>query len=221
MSSASLALPRTHPHRTPLDLPRITALSAALTVNLAVLVVALRPLPPAALALPHTAPALTIRWLEPPPPQPMPPPIELKRLPTPAAPVAPARMPAPVAVSPPLTTEGTRAAPPATPPAIERGVPEAAPAPVEARLAYRAAPLSFPAAAVRQHMHGTVLLRVLVDEQGQPLQVLVEHGSGYPLLDRSARQQVLDSWRFEPAVVRGQPVRAWARVPVQFDLREL
>jgi periplasmic protein TonB len=221
MSSASLALPCPDSHRAPLDLPRIAALSTALAVNLAVLVIALRPLPPAALPLAHTVPALSIRWLEPPPPQPLPPPIELKPLPTPAAPVAPTRMPAPVAVSPPLTTEGTRAAPPATPPAIERGVPEATPAPIEARLAYRAAPLNFPAAAVRQHMHGTVLLRVLVDEQGQPLQVLVEHGSGYPLLDRSARQQVLGSWRFEPAVVHGQPVRAWAQVPVHFDLREL
>jgi len=48
----------------------------------------------------------------------------------------------------------------------------------------------------------------------------VEHGSGYGLLDRSAREQVLASWRFQPAMVGGKPVRAWARVPVSFDLRE-
>jgi periplasmic protein TonB len=69
-------------------------------------------------------------------------------------------------------------------------------------------------------MHGTVLLRVLVDETGKPLDVVVEHGSGYGLLDRSAREQVLAGWRFQPAMVNGKPVRAWARVPVSFDLHE-
>ena len=45
-------------------------------------------------------------------------------------------------------------------------------------------------------------------------------GSGYALLDRSARDQVLAGWRFQPAMVAGQAVRAWARVPVNFDLRD-
>ncbi len=69
-------------------------------------------------------------------------------------------------------------------------------------------------------MQGTVLLRVLVDETGKPVQVSVEHGSGHLLLDRSAAEQVLAGWRFQPAMVNGQAVRAWARVPVTFDLRE-
>jgi protein TonB len=51
--------------------------------------------------------------------------------------------------------------------------------------------------------------------------VLIDHSSGYALLDRSAREQVLASWRFQPAVVQGQHVRAWARVPVRFALRDL
>ena len=65
-----------------------------------------------------------------------------------------------------------------------------------------------------------MLLRVLVDETGKPLDVVVEHGSGYALLDRSAREQVLAAWRFQPAMVQGKPVRAWARVPVSFNLQE-
>jgi protein TonB len=93
--------------------------------------------------------------------------------------------------------------------------------PVEATLAYRSAPLRFPAQALRQHLQGTVLLRVLVDENGAPVQVEVEHGSGYAVLDRSAREQVLAHWRFQPAMVNGHAVRAWARVPVSFVLHDL
>ena len=86
-------------------------------------------------------------------------------------------------------------------------------------MAYRSAPVRFPIEALRQRMRGTVLLCVLVDAGGKPIKVVLERGSGYPLLDRSAREQVLASWRFQPARVRGQPVPAWARVPIRFDLR--
>ena len=73
---------------------------------------------------------------------------------------------------------------------------------------------------MREHLHGTVLLRVLVDESGKPLDVVIERSSGHVLLDRSARQQVLASWTFQPAMVDGKAVQAWARVPVSFDLRQ-
>ena len=117
-------------------------------------------------------------------------------------------------------TDGDLAAPPVTTPTqTPPGTGAATAPPIEASLAYRSAPLQFPVQALRQHMQGTVLLRVLVDETGKPLDVQVEHGSGYALLDRSARDQVLASWRFHPAVVNGQAVRAWARVPVSFALQ--
>ena len=66
-----------------------------------------------------------------------------------------------------------------------------------------------------------MILRVLVDENGVPQDVVVEQSSGYTLLDRSARDQVLKGWRFEPATAGGHAVRAWARVPVTFNLNEL
>lgn len=219
MSSASLALVRTH--RPSPDYPRVAALSAAIAVNLAVFLVALRPLP---LAMPppaYAAPAMQFRFLEPPPAQPPPPPIELRPLPSPVAPAAATpHAPAPSAPVTP-TRDGTLAASPVAPPAIEPAPVVAAAAPIEAGLAYRAAPLSFPTAAIRQHLHGTVLLRVLVDERGRPVDVVIERSSGHAVLDRSAREQVLATWQFQPAVVRGQPVRAWARVPVSFELRKL
>ncbi|WP_458071276.1 TonB family protein [Rhodanobacter sp. BL-MT-08] len=229
MSSASLAHARHTPqHATHPDTIRITALSAAMALNLAVLLIATRPVgAPAVPRLATPAAATLIRWISPPAAVPPPPAIELKPLPHPHRVVAQSpRKLTPLALPPVVpTTEGQRAAPPIAPPSI---VPTAAtpqmPAttgqPVEASLAYRSSPLQFPVQAMREHMHGTVLLRVLVDETGKPLDVVIERSSGYALLDHSARQQVLSSWRFQPAMVDGKVVRAWARVPVSFDLRQ-
>jgi protein TonB len=132
----------------------------------------------------------------------------------------------PAATAPRASDEGRTAAPPVqaptlAPPSANLVPDSVSTGPVEASLAYRTAPLTFPAQAVRQHMHGTVLLRVLVDESGKPVEVVVERSCGYPLLDRSAREQVLASWRFQPASTGGHAVRAWARVPVSFELRTL
>ena len=66
--------------------------------------------------------------------------------------------------------------------------------------------------------YAKALLR-LVDETGKPVQVEIVQGSGYPLLDRSAKAQVLSGWSFQPATADGKAVRAWAKVPVTFNLR--
>jgi protein TonB len=228
MSSASLAVaprvnfvPRAH-----LDSARIAAISAAIALNLAVILIASRPLTPAQLSpLQATNPPQTIRIIDPPAVVPLPaPPTDL--IPFPDTPMVP---PSVVRAHPvsspvvPVTSEGLTAAPPVTVPTIATGdtslVAPTTAVPLEAILAYRAAPLRFPTRALQQRMHGTVLLRVLVDENGKPLQVTVEHGSGYALLDRSAIEQVMAGWRFQPAMIDGRAVRAWARVPVNFDLR--
>lgn len=219
MSSAVLASSRTHVHP---DLVRITALSAAMAINLTVFIAATRPLPP--VALPRLeAPALGVRFI---PPKPKP--VEQPPLPDvlPVTRHTPVHIAPPVASTPRFSDEGSAAAPPIHVPTIAPSTlgtaPSALPSgPMEASLAYRSAPLTFPAQAIRQHMHGTVLLRVLVDEQGRPIQVVVEQSSGFALLDRSAREQVLAGWRFQPASVDGHAVRAWARVPVSFELRKL
>ena len=218
MSSASLAVAaRPHP-----DAARVAALSAAIALNLAALLILTRPLAPQALALAHklaTVPQIVL--IEPPPPVPQPPPIELKPLPHP--PPMPVHVQPRPEVAPPAampSTEGTQPMPLAAPPSAAPDDAGTA-APVEATLAYRSAPLQFPLQALRQRPQGTVLLRVLVDETGTPVQVEVEHGSGYALLDRSAREQVLAHWRFQPAMVDGHAVRAWAQVPVSFVLHDL
>lgn len=222
MSSASLAVAhRAYPDRT-----RIAALSGAIALNLAVIVIATLPLTPTQLAtVRQLAPVALLHWIDPPVVLPEPPPVELTPLRHP--PTLPQTHLRPTPVSPPVvvpTTEGNLVAPPLSAPTLlpsdAAPGPAAVAVPVEASLAYRSAPLRFPIQALHQRMHGTVLLRVLVDETGKPLQVTVEQGSGYALLDRSARDQVLAGWRFQPAMVDGLPVRAWARVPVNFDLRD-
>ncbi|HEY0198169.1 MAG TPA: energy transducer TonB [Rhodanobacter sp.] len=222
MSSASLAVAhRAHP-----DTVRIAAISAAIAFNLAVIVVVSRPIG-AALFPPEQAvsPAQQIRIIEPPKEVPPPQPIVLKPLVHP--PVAPQTRTRPLPANPPVvvpTNEGNVAplpvAVPTLAPATLTAEPVASAAPIEASLAYRSAPLKFPAQAMRERMHGNVLLRVLVDETGKPVDVIIEQSSGYTLLDRSARAQVLASWRFQPALVNGHAVRAWARIPVTFDLRQ-
>ncbi|OOG37490.1 energy transducer TonB [Rhodanobacter sp. C05] len=220
MSSASLAVARRP------DPARIAALSAAIALNLAVIAIATRPITPAQLAAARQlTPVPLIHLIDPPAKLPPPPVIELKPLPHPPVPVMTHPRPMPIATPPVVTpsTEGHVAAPLTStptlnPPSTVQG-PATTAIPIEASLAYRSAPLQFPAQALRQHMQGTVLLRVLVDENGKPVDVQIEHGSGYALLDRSAREQVLASWRFQPALVNGHAVRAWARVPVSFALR--
>lgn len=230
MSSASLASIAVHAHRELPDRVHIAALSAAIALNLAVLVAASRPLPPLAVLPTPSARALPIHWVEPPPVVPLPPLLDVKPLPLNPPPLVHSR-PKPVPMTAPAampTEQGRLATPPLVAPTIAPTLPAtstatatATPAPVEATLAYRSAPLTFPVQAIRQHLHGTVLLRVLVDEQGKPIQVLVERSSGHAVLDRSAREQVLAAWRFEPAHVGGKRLRAWARVPVTFALHEL
>jgi protein TonB len=166
-----------------------------------------------------------LQFVEPPPPVKPPPPIELQRIPPKAPPTTQTQkhVEAPPVVAPPVATyEGSAPMVPPAPLVDTTAPPAAQAAPVEATLAYVAAPApKYPVQAIRGHMQGTVTLRVLVDETGKPLDVVIESSSGHELLDRAARDQVLARWRFQPAQVNGQKVQAWARIPVNFDLRSI
>lgn len=220
MSSASLAVPR-HVHP---DSVRIAALSFAIAINLIALVALLRPMAPHWVEQVQHLTATQIHFITPPPKAIEPPPIELRPIVQPKAIPQPHTQPLPI--SPPLissedSTNAMPASPPSLAPAGHDSPSEPVVGPVEATLAYRAIPLKYPSQALRGHMQGTVVLKVLVDEQGVPQEAMVEQSSGYALLDRSAREQVLQGWKFQPAMVNGQAVRAWARVPVSFNLNQL
>ena len=217
-----VSLPTTH--RAHPEPARVAALSAAIALNVAVILIAARPIMPTGFPLSRPlAPVALVRLIVPPPVPAPPPPVEIKplprSLPTPRVVPRPTRIMAPAVLSRPQGRTAT--APFRAPVAIsdEASDPPASSTPVEASLAYLAHPVTYPLSALRGRLQGTLLLRVLVDETGRPLQVSVMQGSGSSLLDRSAREQVLASWRFRPAVVNGQAVRSWARVPVTFALR--
>jgi len=62
---------------------------------------------------------------------------------------------------------------------------------------------------------GRVVLRILVRSDGSVGQVNLVESSGYPALDEAAvRAAAL--WRFAPATRDGQPVEAWAVIPIRF-----
>jgi periplasmic protein TonB len=201
---------------------RVAALSVAITLNLAALLLAMRPLAPQIADAIQTARVETVRIIEPPPPTPpQPPDIVVKPLPRPlpvtrTVHVQQVTPPAVAPIAEPSDNPQPVVAP--TPPHI---APPPSIAPGVVSLAYRSSPLKFPVQALRQRMSGTVLLRVLVDENGKPVDVVVEQSSGFKLLDNSAREQVLSTWLFQPAVIDGHAVRAWARVPVSFAFQQM
>jgi len=85
-------------------------------------------------------------------------------------------------------------------------------------LAY-ASPLrpSYPFSSVRAREQGTVLLRVLVDENGAPQKVEIARSSGHARLDASAREAVSHA-RFRPVLRDGRAVSVWGIVPIAFRL---
>ena len=77
---------------------------------------------------------------------------------------------------------------------------------------------TYPREALRDGLQGTVMLRVVVDEAGNPVEVSVATSSGHRVLDRAAREQVLRKWKFVPARQNGRAVRAVGTVPVAFSI---
>ncbi len=120
------------------------------------------------------------------------------------------------------------AAPPAEPtpvPEREPPPPTAAPAPAAIpdaavlqesppKMAHVVKPL-YPQIALRAHIGGIVLLRVLVSETGQPLEIQVLKGAAGGLTESAV--SALRGWRFEPARREGMPVRAWTTIPIPFE----
>lgn len=79
-------------------------------------------------------------------------------------------------------------------------------------------PPAYPRDALRDRLEGTVVLDVHVDAEGRPIEVTVVTSSGHRTLDRAAQRQVLQRWRFRPALRDGRAVPALGRVPVAFVL---
>lgn len=204
---------------------RIGALAAAISLNLGALLVLAMPMQATRIitAAPERPPTQVVPIqpeVPPPPPMPAAParpappqPRQVQSTPQPTMPLAPPdhRMAIPRPEAPVL--------PPVGPVSGTAGATAHGSGGAFAALDYvHAPPPAYPAAALRRGQEGMVWLRVLVGANGRPLQVEVDASSGHSLLDNAARQQVLQHWRFQPANRGGEPVQAWARVPVNFSI---
>jgi protein TonB len=76
---------------------------------------------------------------------------------------------------------------------------------------------TYPLLSRRFGEEGRVLLRIRVSPQGSPLAVELDQSSGYPRLDRAARDAV-EKWRFLAARQGGEAVASWVLVPIAFKL---
>ena len=74
---------------------------------------------------------------------------------------------------------------------------------------------TYPPMALQNRIGGLVLLRVLVSETGQPLQVEVLRGAQAGLTE--AAISAVKQWKFTPAKKGDTPVQAWTTVPIPFE----
>jgi protein TonB len=77
--------------------------------------------------------------------------------------------------------------------------------------------IPYPKRALRRGLEGTVELRVLVNRTGRVERVVLVRSSGIAILDEAA-QAAVAQWRFVPALRGGEPVAAWTRRTIRFQL---
>jgi protein TonB len=202
------------PHAT-----RSFAMALTLSLNLAILLFALRPSTPFPVQVPIPL-SLQAAIVQPPPavvPPPSVPTLRVARHVTAPEVRVAAAHPAPISV--PATSTIMPVAPVNFHAIADTAATGAPAADSEATIAYETAtPPAYPIQALRAGVQGTVLLKVLVDAGGKPMQVAIERSSGSRTLDDAARRHVLAAWRFHPAMRDGRAIEAWALVPVQFNL---
>lgn len=86
-----------------------------------------------------------------------------------------------------------------------------------ARLVEKSYPPNYPDRSIELNQEGTVLIRVLLTEDGESIEFRLWRSSGFVLLDNAALSAIR-KWRFKPAEIDGQKVAAWVQIPVNFKL---
>jgi protein TonB len=204
------------------DARRIAGLAAAITLDIALLMLLLVPMQ-GPTSLPALDPDPVFRWIVDAPKPPTPPihvPVTTHRAPTHRPTAIPTPV-APIEVAPVVDHGDLQATLPDAHgtdrmPAV---LPDTGGPPPGVTLEYAdAPPPAYPRDALRDGVQGVVLLQVLVDVDGRPLQVDVQRSSGDRRLDVAARRQVLQHWRFRAAMKDGRAVQAIGLVPIAFNL---
>lgn len=174
-----------------------------------------QPIPaPAQAQVPAPAPVQRPVVAEAPAPAPAPAPasVQATHAPTPAP--APA-----VAVAAPAPVVEPKAAPaPAHPAAAPQPAAERAPMTISSVEYLHPPKPDYPISAKRAGEQGKVIVRVLVDDKGQPERADIRESAGYPKLDEAARQAVLRA-SFKPHLEDGRAVPVYVLVPINFNLR--
>lgn len=209
-----------------IDVGRIAAIAAAIALHAAALLMLLMPMaaPQIAVVAKPYKPEVRIIDKEKPKPPEVVPVTQQRTQPRPPTQVVPTRptITPQIVDTPVIVDNGTvPVIEVAIEPAGEIAGPVVTGGPLpSATLEYVRAPAPrYPIAALRDRAEGTVMLRVLVDTDGTPIEVLIEKSSGDRNLDKEARQHVLKSWRFKPAMQNGQAVQAYGLVPIDFTLQ--
>jgi protein TonB len=80
------------------------------------------------------------------------------------------------------------------------------------------APPAYPGLARKRGQAGTVIIQVLVNEEGRVDDLKIEISSNFRLLD-SAAVSAVRKWSFEPGRRDNERIPMWIRVPVTFKLK--
>lgn len=78
----------------------------------------------------------------------------------------------------------------------------------------------YPSLARRRNWQGTVIVTVVVSEEGTVKEVQIHQSSGYSILDKSALQ-TLRSWQFVPGKQNGTVSEMQVLVPIHFKMNKL
>lgn len=76
----------------------------------------------------------------------------------------------------------------------------------------------FPAFARRFRLVGTVVVESIITERGTPREMLILQPSPAPGFDASALDALCD-WRFKPATWKGQPIKVYYKLTVNFQVQ--
>jgi protein TonB len=71
--------------------------------------------------------------------------------------------------------------------------------------------------ALRQHVSGTVMMRVLVDEKGRASTIEILRDTSPKVGLAESCKRALEQWEWAPAQKDGQPVKTWIVVPIPFQ----
>lgn len=114
------------------------------------------------------------------------------------------------------------AAPPPPPPVEEEEIPEFLPLEDQPRpiggIEAIQKLIKYPEIARKASIQGQVVIHVLVNEEGIPIETRVLKSLGNSGCDEAAIEAIMKT-RFYPAKQRNRPVKFWMAIPVKFQLR--